>query len=74
MSKPLTGNFDAGPQNTRKRGNMWACDLAYCDYIYNPAVGDPGQGVPPGTDFVDLPENWLCPKCGITTDYFHIYE
>ena len=34
-----------------------------CNYIYSALRGDPSQGVPPGTDFTDLPEDWVCPLC-----------
>lgn len=32
-------------------------------YVYNPAEGDPTQGIPPGTPFEDLPDDWICPRC-----------
>jgi len=32
-------------------------------YVYDPAVGDPDAGIPPGTAFEDLPEDWVCPAC-----------
>jgi len=32
-----------------------------CDYIYDPAVGGPDNGIAPGTRFEDLPDDWLCP-------------
>lgn len=35
-----------------------------CGYIYDPAKGDPESGVPPGTQFTDLPPDWRCPVCG----------
>ena len=35
-----------------------------CGYVYDPAVGDPDNGVEAGTDFEDLPEDWVCPECG----------
>ena len=35
-----------------------------CGHIYDPAEGDPLAGVPPGTPFESLPENWVCPDCG----------
>jgi rubredoxin len=35
-----------------------------CGYIYDPAVGDPDNGVDPGTSFDDLPDDWTCPECG----------
>ena len=44
------------------------CDV--CGYIYDPAVGDPDNGIEPGTAFEDLPEDWLCPLCGVGKDEF----
>jgi rubredoxin len=41
-----------------------------CDYIYDPAEGDPGNGVAAGTAFADLPEDWVCPLCGADTSTF----
>lgn len=43
-----------------------------CGYIYDPATGDPEQGVPAGTDFNDLSENWKCPVCGADKHNFEI--
>lgn len=34
-----------------------------CGYIYDPAEGDEVGGIPPGTSFEDLPEDWTCPIC-----------
>jgi flavin reductase (DIM6/NTAB) family NADH-FMN oxidoreductase RutF/rubredoxin len=36
-----------------------------CGHIYDPAEGDPSTGIPPGTSFEDLPEDWTCPICGV---------
>ena len=36
-----------------------------CIYFYDPLLGDPGQGIPPGTSFEDLPDNWKCPVCSV---------
>lgn len=41
-----------------------------CDYIYDPEEGDPGNGVPPGTAFEDLPGDWVCPLCGADQSNF----
>ena len=41
-----------------------------CDYIYDPAAGDPANGVPPGTPFDQLPAEWVCPLCGADKDNF----
>ena len=37
---------------------------ALCGYVYDPAKGDPDNGVDPGTSFDDLPDDWECPVCG----------
>jgi rubredoxin/mannose-6-phosphate isomerase-like protein (cupin superfamily) len=42
-----------------------------CDYEYDPAIGDPTQGIAPGTSFDDLPDTWLCPECGATKAEFY---
>lgn len=41
-----------------------------CDYIYDPTLGDPDNGIARGTGFADLPDDWLCPECGVTKDSF----
>ncbi len=45
-----------------------------CGYIYDPALGDPQNGVEPGTSFKDLPEGWLCQLCGAYVDEFVLAE
>lgn len=41
-----------------------------CGYIYDPELGDPDNGIAPGTPFTDLPEDWTCPVCGLEKDVF----
>lgn len=41
-----------------------------CGYEYDPEVGDPDNGIEPGTAFEDLPEDWVCPICGVGKDMF----
>ncbi|MFI3302461.1 MAG: rubredoxin [Rikenellaceae bacterium] len=41
-----------------------------CHYIYDPAVGDPDNGVAPNTPFEELPEGWRCPVCGESVSAF----
>ena len=36
-----------------------------CGYIYDPAIGDPEGGIAPGTAFEDIPDDWVCPICGV---------
>ena len=45
-----------------------------CDYIYDPAVGDPDSGIAPGTAFEDLPDDWSCPLCGVGKDMFELRD
>ena len=41
-----------------------------CGYIYDEAAGDPDSGVAPGTTFEDIPEDWVCPECGVDKSSF----
>ena len=41
-----------------------------CAYVYDPAEGDPDNGVPPGTPWEELPADWVCPLCGAGKDEF----
>ena len=41
-----------------------------CGYVYDPAQGDPDNGVKEGTKFEDVPEDWICPICGAGKDSF----
>lgn len=40
----------------------WVCGV--CGFVYDPATGLPDEGIPPGTPFPDIPEDWGCPDCG----------
>ena len=46
--------------------DKYVCDV--CGYVYDPAVGDPDNGIDPGTSFDQLPEDWVCPLCGVGKD------
>ncbi|HNW45543.1 MAG TPA: rubredoxin [Elusimicrobiales bacterium] len=48
----------------------YVCKL--CGYIYDPAVGDPDNNVPPGTSFEALPATWVCPVCGAGKEEFEV--
>lgn len=45
-----------------------------CDYIYDPAIGDIDGGIEPGTAFEDIPQDWVCPECGVSKEEFEPYE
>ena len=48
--------------------DKYKCEV--CGYIYDPAVGDPDNGIAPGTAFEDLPDDWVCPLCQEGTEVF----
>ena len=41
-----------------------------CGYVYDPEYGDPDSGIAPGTSFEAIPEDWVCPQCGVGKDEF----
>jgi rubredoxin len=48
--------------------DKYVCTI--CDYVYDPENGDPENGIAPGTSFEDLPDDWLCPVCGVSKSDF----
>ena len=46
----------------------YECTL--CGYVYDPAKGDPDNGIEAGTEFNELPEDWECPLCGVGKEQF----
>jgi len=48
--------------------NTYTCSI--CGFQYNPEEGDPAMGIPPGTPFEDLPDDYKCPICNAGKDYF----
>ena len=45
-----------------------------CNYIYDPAEGDPEGGIEPGIPFNDLSPDYICPVCGAGKEDFIIYD
>jgi rubredoxin len=45
-----------------------------CGYVYDPAEGDPDSGIAPGTPFEDIPDDWVCPLCGVGKELFEVEE
>ena len=60
--------INKSPINGGRNMEKWECMA--CGYIYDPAVGDPDGGIEPGTAFEDLPDDWVCPECGVGKDMF----
>jgi rubredoxin len=59
-----------GAETTTKQ--LYVCTS--CGFIYDPDEGDPDGGVPPGTAFDDIPDDWFCPVCGARKADFEPYE
>lgn len=45
-----------------------------CAYVYDEAVGVPDEGIASGTLWEDVPEDWVCPICGVGKDEFELEE
>ncbi|MQN01169.1 MAG: MBL fold metallo-hydrolase [Lachnospiraceae bacterium] len=66
--KELTGGEEAGTASEAEVSlPKWQCP---CGYIYDPAKGDPENGVKPGTTWEDVPDDWTCPVCGLPKESF----
>ena len=53
----------AAGRTAGKAAHRYVCRL--CGYVYSPQIGEPRNGIPEGTAFEDLPENYVCPVCGM---------
>jgi rubredoxin len=51
---------------------QWICSS--CGYVYDPAEGDPDGGIPAGTEFTDIADDWFCPVCGARKADFELLE
>jgi len=60
--------------NPLKNKNMKKYVCTVCNWIYDPAVGDPDSGIAPGTPFEAIPDDWSCPLCGVTKEDFEVVE
>ena len=47
----------------------YVCNV--CGYVYDETTGDPDNGIAPGTAFEDLPDDWVCPVCGVDKSMFN---
>jgi flavin reductase (DIM6/NTAB) family NADH-FMN oxidoreductase RutF/rubredoxin len=56
------------PEKASEDLSSYTCKI--CGFQYNPEEGDPALGIPPGTPFEDLPEDYRCPICNAGKDYF----
>ncbi|MBU3055749.1 rubredoxin [Pseudomonas indica] len=50
----------------------WICIV--CGLIYDEAKGWPEEGIPAGTPWTEVPDDWLCPDCGVSKGDFEMRE
>lgn len=55
---------DGNPTDGRGEWQQFLCRA--CGWIYDEKLGDPDGGLPAGTRFDDIPDDWQCPLCGVT--------
>jgi len=60
----LSGDGDAIVEDTASdMPAKYQCEV--CGYVYDPEKGDPDSGIAPGTPFESIPDDWVCPICGV---------
>lgn len=45
-----------------------------CEWIYDEKLGAPDEGILPGTKWADIPDDWVCPDCGVDKSQFQMVE
>ena len=45
-----------------------------CGFIYDEAEGCEMEGIAPGTRWEDIPDDWVCPECGVAKEDFEMVE
>jgi|TARA_S200000501_G_scaffold173015_1_gene162975 rubredoxin-NAD+ reductase len=50
----------------------WECIV--CGWVYDEEKGHPEDGLEPGTRWEDVPEDWVCPECGVGKEDFDMVE
>lgn len=58
--------------NKGKKMKKYVC--VPCGWVYDPAIGDPDGDIAPGTEFDDIPDDWVCPLCGAGKEEFILEE
>ena len=50
----------------------WQCLV--CSFVYEEALGFPDDGIAPGTSWDEIPDDWMCPECGVGKEDFDMVE
>ena len=61
-------NYKGELKREVRKMDKYICEV--CGYVYDPKIGDPDSGIKPGTSFEELPDDWVCPLCGVSKDQF----
>jgi flavin reductase (DIM6/NTAB) family NADH-FMN oxidoreductase RutF/rubredoxin len=61
-------SYIAEQNKTVGKQQKYRCTV--CGYVYDPELGDPDNGIKPGTAFGQIPDSWLCPVCGAEKSAF----
>ncbi len=51
---------------------QWECQI--CGFVYDEELGLPEEGIPAGTRWEDIPDDWCCPDCGAAKHDFEMIE
>lgn len=68
LCKHGAADFEKIGEGGNEGMEKYVCDV--CGYVYDEAAGDPDNGIAPGTKWEDVPEDFLCPLCGVGKDSF----
>jgi rubredoxin len=72
FSPRLTSAWSSQKLTLSRPMKKWMC--VNCGYMYDEALGDPANGLAPGTRWADVPEDWICPDCGMAKADFEMVE
>ena len=48
----------------------YICEV--CGFVYDEELGLPEENIAPGTKFEDLPDDFVCPECGVEKNMFEL--
>ena len=75
MSKAeITWCFQYDLTFTARRAIMRKWQCLVCSFVYFEAKGLPEEGIPPGTSWDEIPDDWMCPECGVGKEDFDMVE
>ena len=72
MKEQAIMDIQATPSPIEAASKTWQCVL--CGFIYDEAAGMPEEGIPAGTRWEDVPDDWVCPDCSARKSDFEMVE